>query len=123
MDSDRSSAHQPLNATKQRVRKEIEEAPESVVWVTQGYTIEDYIPTEILKEAVSEVHPDASLHWSGDHFQNPFSSGKVRGRQSPADKIAIAQEVVTKWDSIDPWPLDLRAKVKALVNMIRAAND
>lgn len=123
MDSDRGSAHQPLNETKKRVRKEIEDAPKSVVWVTQGYTIENYVPSEILKEAFSRVHPSASLRWSGDRFQNPIAAAKVRGRASPVDKIALAREVAARWGEVDPWPLDLRTRVRSLVKMIRQAND
>jgi hypothetical protein len=123
MDSDRISARQSLGATKMRVRKEIEGVPGSVVWITKGYTIENYVPRDVLADALTRVHSGASLRWSGDQFQNPLGPGKVLGRQSPVDKIAIAQEVVKRWDTVDPWPLDLRVKVRALVSMVRAANE
>lgn len=123
MDSDRTSAHQHLGATKKRVRKEIEDVSSSVVWVTKGYTIENYVPFDLLQAAVASVHPGAVLSWRGEPFQNPFGKGMVRGRKGPVDKVAIAQSVVKEWDSVDPWPLDLRAKVRELVNMVQEANE
>jgi AAA domain, putative AbiEii toxin, Type IV TA system len=123
IDSDRTSAHQPLGETKKRIRREVEAAPGAIVWITKGYTIEDYVPPDLLGEAIARVHPGAALVWSGERFQNPLASGQVRGGPSRLDKIAIARHAAPGMSEPAAWRLDLRAQVRGLVKMIRAAND
>jgi hypothetical protein len=123
IDSDRTSQHQGLGKTKTRIRKEIEDAAGSYVWVTQGYTIENYVPPTLLQEAFAIAHPQASLKWKGEQFKNPFEARAVEARRSPADKIAIAKQVVARWDEIENWPLDLKKRLNALVRLVRRANE
>ena len=122
-DSDRTSAHQGLGKTKTRVRREIDRASGTYVWVTQGYTIENYVPPRLLKEAVAAAHPSATLKWKGEQFQNPLEPREVKGRKGPVDKIAIAKIVAERWNEVEEWPFDLKKRVNALIRLIRDANE
>jgi hypothetical protein len=118
IDSDRKKHGARLNRTKQRVRAEVEAAVgDDAVWVTQGYTIENYVPPDVLATAVASVHKDVALRWNGDRYRNPLSNRKIR------DKAAIATAVVSTWTSDTDWPLDLRQRVTALARTVRNAND
>jgi hypothetical protein len=124
IDSDRSSRSAPLNATKARVRKAIEESgSRPSVWITSGYTIENYVPRGLLAAAVERVHPSAHLHWDADRYTNPFGCEQLGGRSSPADKTAVAQAVVESWAPETPWLLDLKKQIAALAALLRRAND
>ncbi|MGI5186920.1 AAA family ATPase [Promicromonospora sp. CA-289599] len=119
IDSDKNSPDAKLNATKRRIQEEyLKDAPApGGAWITAGYTIENYIPGEILTEAVSQVHPRISFG-PVDKWTNPFP--KRSGTQF--DKIAISQAVA---DMLEPSHLDslgLREKVQTLCDFIRAAN-
>lgn len=123
IDSDRTFARQGLGETKTRVRREIDSSPGSYVWITQGYTIENYVPLDLLKEAAAAVHSTAKLRWKGEQFKNPLETKSIRGRKGPVDKIAIAKGVAARWDEIEEWPLDLKQRINALTRLIRKANE
>jgi hypothetical protein len=123
MDSDRSKRGAQLNATKRRVRQEIDGfAGPGFVWVTKGYTIENYLPPELLAASVKALYRNAECTWSGDAHTNPLAADQIEGTPKIVDKQLIAQEVVTKF-SVDDWPHDLKTKVGMLVSMVRRAND
>ncbi|HET8956137.1 MAG TPA: AAA family ATPase [Solirubrobacterales bacterium] len=123
IDSDRSSRHQGLGETKTRIRREIEDARGTYVWVTQGYTIENYVPAELLQEAFAATHPKSTLTWRGEQFKNPLKGTRIGSRHSPADKVAIARRVASRWREVEDWPLDLKKRINALVRLIRRANE
>jgi hypothetical protein len=123
IDSDRRKAGKPINATKLRVKGEIERASGHAPWVTQGYTIENYVPSELLAEALAEVHPGATCSWKGNRYQDPLAKRQISGRRSPVDKPAIAERVTARWGEVDNWPLDLSAQVSRLTKLIQGAND
>lgn len=56
IDSDRSTADEDLNDTKKRVIGELE-AIGALAWVTEGYTIENYLPREALEAALTTLYP------------------------------------------------------------------
>jgi hypothetical protein len=43
-------------------------------WVACGYTIENYVPAEILCESVGIVHPHTKFSWVGNQYANPLES-------------------------------------------------
>lgn len=119
IDSDQNSPEAQINATKRRIQREyLDDAPApGSAWVTAGYTIENYIPGEILKEAVRQAHPNIPFT-PADRWTNPFP--KRKGTQF--DKIAIAQAAA---EMLEPSHLDLlglRENVQALCRFIRVAN-
>jgi hypothetical protein len=124
IDSDRTSRGTRINATKSRVRSEIEGCGENgVAWVTRGYTIENYVPVDLLQGAVTAAHPSATCTWNGDAYTNPLAADQIRGRQSDVDKSKVASAVVAAWTDDVVWPHDLRASVARIVAMLQRAND
>ena len=52
-DSDRSSAESELKPRVYRIEKEIKEVPTGYIWITDAREIENYLPGEILQEAMN----------------------------------------------------------------------
>lgn len=123
IDSDRTKPRQRINATKQRVRDEVRSAADrTIVWVTDGYTIENYLPPEVLSDAVTAIHPSTTCRWQGNRYVNPLGKRMLTGRKE-VDKAAIARYVVDNWPDEVSGVLDWRKPVSELVRMVRAAND
>jgi hypothetical protein len=118
IDSDKTSARKPLNATKRRVIREFDSSAENgMAWVTHGYTVENYIPVDVLSSAISIVHPrkGKGIQANSDRWANPLASV-----ESP-DKPKIAKKVVELWPNslIDR---ELSKKVHELIQFIHRAN-
>ncbi len=119
IDSDRTSAHKPVNATKRRVRDEFNSSDgPGHAWITDGYTIENYVPRDLIEAAVAAVHPKSHLLASKSKWSNPL---RFREKRQP-DKVAIARHVIENWPEGSLKSLGLHKPVLALVNMIRTAN-
>ncbi|HEY0661685.1 MAG TPA: AAA family ATPase [Lysobacter sp.] len=118
IDSDRSSAHAPVNATKDRVAKEL---GDSFSWITNGREIENYVPAALLTSALERLHPKfEEVCGTGRldhrlHFIEKRTGEVVRN----ADKVKVARLVTAQ--PADLTQLDLAKKVKALVAFIRSA--
>lgn len=120
IDSDRTSARAKVGATKRRLRSEFEssEPAPGFAWITNCYTIENYVPLEILQAAVNHVHPSAPLVSAGQ-WQNPLH--RVPGSVA-FDKVGIATAVAPRLTTDSLRILDLRKQVARLCEFIRTAN-
>lgn len=120
IDSDKTGSNKRLNATKTRIRDEFaaDHPAPGFAWVTKCYTIENYIPADILRAAVKQVHPYVD-HEPAGQWQNPLPSKKDG---TTLDKVGIAAAVVPMLESKHLDVLDLRKQVTALRNFVRAAN-
>jgi AAA domain, putative AbiEii toxin, Type IV TA system len=121
IDSDRAYAGKKLSDAKVRVRDEFNDGP-GFAWITHGYTIENYVPAEILRSAVQKVHPGISIPWTGGLHENPLSlPAASRSKAFSPNKVAIAHVVSDIW--VDP-PSDTRllAFVRKLIGFVRTAN-
>lgn len=116
IDSDKQAPDESLNASKTRVIEEFEQSPEiGFAWVTEGYTIENYLPKEILTEAAAKFRR-TPLRPPTDRYTNPFHKIRI-------DKARLANEVCAVWPShADDLPDDLRRQVLRCVQAIRQAN-
>lgn len=120
IDSDRMRADGPLGAAKSRVIDGLSADPETgLAWVTAGYTIENYVPANVLDAAIKSAHPTLVGKQFGAQrrFANPLS--KTRLGLIPS-KTAVAKQVASAW--ADEWPLDLRDRVGEIIELIRRAN-
>jgi hypothetical protein len=123
IDSDRTRRGARLSQTKERVRRGVaESADATTVWVTSGYTVENYVPQALLAEAVAAVHPGARCTWDGARYVNPLGKDQLRRRKA-VDKPAVARHVADRWADDGSWTLDLRARLAELTAMVRRAND
>jgi energy-coupling factor transporter ATP-binding protein EcfA2 len=122
MDSDRTSPDAPINQTKQRIQSEFENDPEApgYVWVTAGYTIENYVARDPLARAVDEVSTTPrELSGTDQRWDNPLVA---RRDEQSFDKVKIAAAVIRDLAISDTNLFDLRAKVSGLVAFIRSSN-
>lgn len=120
IDSDKTSAHQRVNATKLRLQREFEDAAQSggFAWVTRGFTIENYVAPGVLREAVGRAHPGVELaEW--EQWSNPL---KTTAGDFRADKIAIAREAARLTDNTHLDELDLRKQIGRVAQFVKAAN-
>lgn len=124
IDSDKTSSRKPINDTKRRVRDEFNgDGVKGFAWITDGYTIENYVPHDVLCAAVAEVHPRAKpMTWTGGEWENPLSLTNNKGESISPDKNKIARKVCEQWG--DPLSGDRRLKkmVQQFVQFIRDAN-
>lgn len=120
IDSDRSSANEALNSTKVRIIEELQTIP-AVSWVTDGYTVENYVPRSILAQAVLEEHPRHTYSIPDGDYASPLGGQFDDSEQSP-DKVRVARRIVDMDISWDSWPSNLREHVALLCATIRMAN-
>jgi hypothetical protein len=121
IDADRETSRSQLSATKRRVRKGFDEG-NGFAWITDGYTIENYVPFELLKTAVEAVHPGSFLQ-RASMGSNPLSPTHVKHGPKSVDKVAIAREAVARWSAAVPLSPELRRHVRHAVKFIRDSND
>lgn len=118
MDSDRAKKGAKLNATKLRVRKECEDSG-NLSWVTDGRTIENYVPAEILSKALGELYPRKQYDWElGDKYICPLD-GVFKGFKSKPDKNRIARKVAEIGYELSA---ELQNHLEKLAKAIRSAN-
>ncbi len=123
IDSDKRSPRAELNATKKRVQGEFnKEATDGFSWVTDGYTIENYAPEKLLREAVAEVHPRAEHDWDGGKWNNPLVLKNAAGNAQSPDKNKIARTVCRNWTEAPSPRSHLGKMVTRCIEFIREAN-
>ena len=118
MDSDRERPKQRLARTKQRIIKECVDC-DSLVWVTDARTIENYIPESNLRAAIEKCYPAKKYkHDLGNDFICPLSFKFTNISINP-NKISIARAVVEQDYEIRP---PLKKRIRDLVKAISIAN-
>jgi predicted ATPase len=120
IDSDQKSARDPINDTKERIRKEF---GEYLAWITAGREIENYTPPQAIENALKELYPDKfeGLVGTGkyDHALH-FKKKGVADAYKDADKVKVAKKVCEH--ETDFSTLDLSKRIDALLAFIRTAN-
>lgn len=119
IDSDKRTSHSHLNATKKRIRDEFDESGPGFAWISKGYTIENYVPDVVLRDALTAAYPtrDAPSE-SAAQFDNPLADERLGFK---ADKVKIARMAVEKWPE-GTWVLDSKERTRHLIELIQAAN-
>lgn len=121
IDSDRAKRGERINATKQRICKELGDGDGGFAWVTAGREVENYVPPELIRAAVGDVRPAYEKHvGEGKYVQIlPRTVGKAK-RKLAFDKVAIARRVAEQ--PADLAVLDLKQRISELASFIRSAN-
>jgi hypothetical protein len=119
IDSDKSKSGQKINATKKRLRDEFK-GNEGLAWITKGREVENYVNSEQLKEAISAISPKSKLSTSMSSYDNCLSV-TVSGKEKVLPKVEVARYVTSNY-GCDLDILDLRARVKELIEFIDASN-
>ncbi len=120
IDSDKTNSRQHISATKKRIKDEFlaDDPAPGLAWVMKCYTIENYVPFEILKRAVGSVHAGVSVD-EASQWQNPLP-GDSEGPRFDKVAIASASSELLAVEHLDVY--DLRARVTELRDFIRASN-
>lgn len=126
LDSDKDNARARLKPAAQRLKDELNDRP-SIVWITKGREVENYVDPSSLHEAIKLVHsqiydaPDAVGQYDNSfYFRRKQTKTVKAGIYKGADKVAIAKRICEK--PADTTILDMRSKLNELADMIRRAN-
>lgn len=132
IDSDKTSAHAPLNATKRRIASEFSSGA-GIAWVTKGREIENYIDHSILQAAVATVSPDYGSPRAGGQYDHALEYDRAKPKRTKkgsinadlverqVDKVKVSRHVVAN-NPANLEVLDLKHRVAEIVQMIRHAN-
>lgn len=116
MDSDRTNRRAALKPAVKRIRDEYASGDGSGhAWVTNGYTIENYLPADVLKEALSKVHPTKRPP-TPDKWANPLPGDGF-------NKTAVARAATRLLNADNYVTHDLKKQIADLIAFIEAAND
>ncbi len=115
IDSDKNKSREHINKTKQRVKSEFEDNS-CLTWITNGRTIENYIPEDILNDAIETTHPKTKrkIKWSR------FADVTRKRNDKIIDKVSVAKHVVEKPAVFTM--LDLDRAINSLVADIQKCN-
>lgn len=122
IDSDKKSAHSPINSTKKRIKKECEKN-NIMCWITKGREIENYIP-DILIKKVKGFEKNKKSYSQFQNIEDFLDSlQKGLGRKFLRDKISFSREITSSVDINDFLnSLDLNTKMKQLIKIISSWN-
>nr|WP_247602265.1 AAA family ATPase [Cellulomonas denverensis] len=119
IDSDKTGSRQRISATKKRISDEFQasEPAPGFAWITKCYTIENYLPGDILKAAVEQVH--SVEYVPVDQWDNPLPRREDGVRY---DKVGVARAAAAmlRPEHLDIY--DLKSQITKLVDFIRTAN-
>jgi hypothetical protein len=117
MDSDLGDGE--LKPSVVRLRDEIEASGRGGTWITEGYTVENYVAADTLLAAARSVHPVVHSMKSPRKNRDPLRC-LIRQNGSEiksVDKVAIALAVSEMAPDLDQ--LDLRQRLDDLVDFLR----
>ncbi|BCW53640.1 hypothetical protein StoSoilB19_10140 [Arthrobacter sp. StoSoilB19] len=123
MDSDKEKFSDSLGESKEKVASALLEDLHGHSWITEGYTIENYVPVNLLRKAVKEAHKNAESLWTGALYVNPLRDDQHTGTPIKLRKALVANAVVGNWSQTTPWLHGLLEQMEKLVEFIRRAND
>lgn len=121
IDSDKKAAEDGINATKERIRSEIE-MHGGLAWITAGREIENYVARDVMDVALKEVYPSSfAKRIRIGQYEHVLPFRRADGTtQNDVDKVRVARAVCSRKGSLDV--LDLEDRIRDLVEYIRQAN-
>ncbi|HQS58670.1 MAG: hypothetical protein B7Y56_11185 [Gallionellales bacterium 35-53-114] len=120
IDSDKKEKGARINDTKKRLRDEFDSGP-GYAWITEGREIENYLKSEVIKEAISKIHPKANINSTFGQYENTLSIKTAAGKDAQALKIGVAKYIVENYGA-DLSQLDLKKQIQNLVAFIAESN-
>lgn len=120
IDSDRTSSSKRINKTKQRIKKEFTDS-DSMVWITNGREMENYIEPDLYEKSLLKVHQDGKRIENKSIYSHlPIYQKKGKRGVFVANKIKVAKEVINNPTDFDI--LDLNTKLSELIRFIKKSN-
>jgi putative ATP-dependent endonuclease of OLD family len=119
IDRDGDDESAPLNKSKERILRELREG---ACWITKGREVENYLPVELVRNALSDRYPDAkNLEFDSDSRVSEAIEN-LEGGPSRYDKVAFARLFSKQMQSTDLNVLDLKEQAESLVSLVRKWN-
>ena len=117
IDSDREASKKHLKASAKRLRDEFEDG--GFAWVTKGREVENYLPPDVVLEALREIDKAAEALESTDDYGRRWRYRR-KGEQEvrAAAKVDLARQVVALKPTVDV--LDLKQRLRDLAAFIRS---
>lgn len=119
IDSDKKTAQNKINRTKQRLKEEFDKGP-GYAWITKGREIENYIEANLIKDAVKSVSPSLNLTSSFKTFDSMLANTNKKGLEVKVSKVDVANYVASK--PVNLSLLDLKIQINKLVGFIKESN-
>jgi len=120
IDSDKEKKGARINDTKKRLKDEFDCGP-GYSWITEGREIENYLKSENIKNAISQVHPEAKCRSTFGQYENTLLIKTKTGKDSQASKVDVAKYIVEN-NKADFNQLDLKKQIQNLVDFIKESN-
>lgn len=120
IDSDKEKKGARVNDTKRRLKDEFDCGP-GYAWITEGREIENYLKPENIKNAISQVHPEAKCKSTFGQYENTLLIKTKTGKDSQASKVDVAKYIVENCE-FDLNQLDLKKQTQKLIDFIKESN-
>ena len=121
IDSDKKDENAKINATKKRIKQELEKSNQ-FCWITKGREIENYIPIEIVKSLYE--NPKNCKFELYDDISNLLNRLKTdEGKRFRNNKVLYAKKYIDKMTMSNMLPiLDLNSNMKKIIKEINNWN-
>ena len=120
MDSDKKKAKDHINKTKKNILEEFTESG-SIVWITQGKEIENYLSRHVIKKEYGINKQIGQFECIGD-FLNENKQNSKYGDKYTSNKYKKSIDLVKHMTLEDIDVLDLKEKIEQIVQKIKEWN-
>lgn len=128
IDSDKEKPRANLKHAAKRLKDEMSKDG-GIVWITKGREIENYVPHDMLQEALKERHPNVyGAPLTGGTYDHAFYFERKKANAGTdrvykdGDKVGVANIICAAGNNVDFSILDLKEKIIELAQMILDAN-
>lgn len=120
IDSDKAAKRASINSTKQRLQSEFDSGP-GHTWITEGREIENYLNSDLVKEAIHKTYPSAKSTSTFGQYDKLLAISTKGNKDTQASKVEVARYIIENHPA-DLNVLDLRKQVQKLVEFINSSN-
>ena len=120
MDSDKRNSKDSINTTKKRIKEEFENNG-SIIWVTEGREIENYLSKRVINKEYG-INKQIKQYQNIKNFLNREQKGSKYGDNYVSNKYKKSVALVNYMKPEDLQILDLKNKINEIVQKIKEWN-
>lgn len=120
MDSDKRNSKDSINTTKKRIKEEFENNG-SIIWVTKGREIENYLSKRVINKEYG-INKQIKPYQNIKNFLNTEQKGSKHGDNYVSNKYKKSVALVNHMKPEDLQILDLKNKIDEIVQKIKEWN-
>lgn len=120
MDSDKRNSKDSINTTKKRIKEEFENNG-SIIWVTEGREIENYLSKRVINKEYG-INKQIKRYQNIKNFLNTEQEGSKYGDNYVSNKYKKSVALVNHMKPEDLQILDLKNKIDEIVQKIKEWN-